>query len=283
MGQQASAPKPGAKLRVIGAGLPRTGTASFSAALEILLDGPVYHGGTQVCLGPEAEAKGWIAAWQRYSQPDPIPISEDDIRPAWPKRTPEDEAFIKDTLRKRFDGYMATTDFPAPTFVKELVELYPDAKVIVTLRDPEAWGKSLQAVGNTSLQWIVPFALYLLPSLRWYPKYISGIINAWRVLYQAPGEEREFTRKVWDRHIAYLKAAVPPDRLVFYDVRDGWEPLCEALGVEVPKGVEFPKVNEGAQVDEFAKKHIQRGLLRWAELLGAIVVGGVAVWYASRR
>lgn len=283
MGQQASAPKPGAKLRVIGAGLPRTGTASFSAALEILLDGPVYHGGTQVCLGPEQEAKGWIAALQRYSQPDPTPISEDDLRPALPRRTPEDEAFIRDTLTKRFDGFVATTDFPAAAFVKELVELHPDVKVVVTMRDPAAWGRSLRAVGNTSLGWIVPFALYPLPSIRWYPTYIKVLMNPWRTLYQAPGEERDFTQQTWDRHIAYVKAVVPPERLFFYDVRDGWGPLCAALGVEVPKGVEFPRVNEGAQVEVFAKKHIQRGLLRWIELFGAVVAGGAAVWYASTR
>ena len=66
MGQQYSASRPGTKLRVIGAGLPRTGTVSFSRALEILLDGPVYHGGAQIRLEPEAEVKSWfklLSSW----------------------------------------------------------------------------------------------------------------------------------------------------------------------------------------------------------------------------
>ena len=60
MGNQPSLPKPGTKFQVIGAGLPRTGTASFSEALRILLEGPVYHGGTQVTLGPSKEIRSWI-------------------------------------------------------------------------------------------------------------------------------------------------------------------------------------------------------------------------------
>lgn len=60
MGQHCFQPRPGTKLQVIGAGLPRTGTASISRALEILLDGPVYHGATQVLLGPEKDIKTWI-------------------------------------------------------------------------------------------------------------------------------------------------------------------------------------------------------------------------------
>jgi hypothetical protein len=63
MGQKASVPQPGARFQVIGAGLSRTGTASFSAALEILLDGPVYHGGTQITMGPPTEIKSWIQTW----------------------------------------------------------------------------------------------------------------------------------------------------------------------------------------------------------------------------
>ena len=60
MGNAPSTPRPGTEFQVIGAGLPRTGTASFSEALHILLDGPVYHGGTQVTLGPPDEIRSWI-------------------------------------------------------------------------------------------------------------------------------------------------------------------------------------------------------------------------------
>lgn len=66
MGSQASVPKPGAEFQVIGAGLSRTGTASFSEALRILLDGPVYHGGTQTTLGKPVEIKSWITILKHW-------------------------------------------------------------------------------------------------------------------------------------------------------------------------------------------------------------------------
>lgn len=62
MGQQASVPQAGAEIQVIGAGLPRTGTSSFSAALEILLDGPTYHGGTQISRGAPVKFQSCIKA-----------------------------------------------------------------------------------------------------------------------------------------------------------------------------------------------------------------------------
>ena len=64
---------------------------------------------------------------------------------------------------------------------------------------------------------------------------------------------------------------MPEDRLVFFDVKDGWKPLCKALGKEVPDEVPFPQINDGEAIDRFAKKHVQRGLVRWAGILAAIV------------
>lgn len=56
---------------------------------------------------------------------------------------------------------------------------------------------------------------------------------------------------------------------MFFNVKDGWEPLCKALGKEVPDGVPFPRINDGEAIDAFAKKHVQRGLVRWAVIVAA--------------
>jgi hypothetical protein len=65
---------------------------------------------------------------------------------------------------------------------------------------------------------------------------------------------------------------------VFYDVRDGWEPLCKVLDVPVPKCIEFPRINDGAAMDAFAQKQIQKGLIRWAIACSAALVAVGGSW-----
>ena len=251
MGQQASVPKPGANFQVIGAGLSRTGTASFSRALEILLDGPVYHGGTQTTLGPEVEITSWIK-----------------ILSHWPPRNDADARLIRDLMASRLDGYTAITDTPGSGLVPELMALYPSATVICTVRDPASWVKSLEGVSNAATMWFLRGVLFPLPTLRYFVDFINVLSEAWIELY---GERGPLTRLTYDRHIAWLKEVVPEDRLVFFDVKDGWEPLCKALGKEVPDGVPFPRINDGEAIDRFAKKHVRRGLVRWAGMVAGVV------------
>lgn len=112
MGAEASKPSPGTSLQVIGAGLPRTGTASFSEALRILLHKPVYHGGTQICLGPEND----VLTWNKIMHLNP-PEAEQNI------------GHVKRGLKQLLQGFAAVTDCPAHMYVGELMELYPNAKV----------------------------------------------------------------------------------------------------------------------------------------------------------
>ena len=260
MGQQASVPKPGTELKVIGAGLSRTGTASFSRALEILLDGPIYHGGTQTTMGPEVEIKTWIK-----------------VLSCWPPRNDSDKRLTLKLIASRLEGYAAITDAPASGLVPELMELYPDAKVICTVRDPKSWEKSMESISNTATMWFLRFVLFPLPSLRYFVDYINVLREAWLMLYR---EREPHTRVTYNRHIAWLKETVPEDRLVFFDVKDGWEPLCKALGREVPQDIPFPRINDGEAIDAFAKKHVQRGLARWTMILalGSFVMGVIMLY-----
>ncbi|OAQ65191.1 NAD dependent epimerase/dehydratase [Pochonia chlamydosporia 170] len=247
MGQEYSVPKPNTKFQVIGAGLPRTGTASFSAALEILLAGPVYHGGTQLTLGPEYEVKTWLRAASLW------PPSNDSAR---------DE--IKALIASRLDGFVATTDCPGTMYIPELVDLYPDAKVICTVRDEESWEKSMAVVSTAATKWFMRALFLPMPSLRYFPAYIDTLRDIWVALY---GETEPVSKLTYQRHMRWLKEVVPKDRLVFFDVRDGWGPLCEALGVDVPD-VPFPRVNDGEAIEKFAGKQFGRALKRWLLLLG---------------
>ncbi|KAF2727452.1 hypothetical protein EJ04DRAFT_517238 [Polyplosphaeria fusca] len=266
MGQEASKPRPGTELRVIGAGLPRTGTASFSEALAILLDGPVYHGGTQIFNREPAHIKAWISCWEKT-----------------PIRNSKDHDHIMKNVEEIFDGYAATTDTPGAQFVPELLEKFPDAKVICTVRDPEAWVKSMDATANKSLLWFLWIILLPLPTVRHFPKYVDVLQRGrWSELYMPSGDPSTHSTAVYDRHIAWLKKVVPEDQLVFFDVRDGWGPLCQALNVKVPD-VPFPRINDAKAMDEFANKQMMDGLKAWAKILGvATALGGVFYVSMSR-
>lgn len=258
MGQTASSPKPGAELQVIGAGLSRTGTSSFSAALEILLDGPIYHGGTQISMGPPIEIKSWMQILQY-----------------WIKGDPTSRDVLRTLLRRRLDGYAAITDAPGSQLAPELLEVYPNAKVICTVRDPISWEKSMVQLQSVAMKGFLHWALFPLPAMRHFMGYTSLLAIQWKKLYAA--EAGAHGRDTYARHIEWLKKTVPEDRLVFFDVKDGWEPLCQALGKEVPKDVPFPRVNDSEAIEKTAQYHIRRGLFRWAVIIGAASVVGIVV------
>ncbi|KAF6811784.1 nad dependent epimerase dehydratase [Colletotrichum sojae] len=263
MGQEASKPKPGTKLQVVAAGLPRTGTASLSKALEILLGGPVHHGGTQITRGPESEIRSWIRALEHT-----------------PVRSPADEKVVDDTLRHHFsDGYAATVDVPGMLFTEELLQLHPGVLVVCTVRDPDAWVRSIQKTGDASLQSILSFALFLVPTMRWFPRYIDVLSRTrWHELFPHSGPVPD--RSTWDVHQAWLKRTVPADQLLFFDVKEGWGPLCKALGKPVPH-VPFPRINDGDAIEALAKEQLLRGAKRWAVVFGT-VVAGVGAWWWTR-
>ncbi|MCJ1358916.1 MAG: hypothetical protein MMC33_008916 [Icmadophila ericetorum] len=117
MGNEASKPIPGTKFQVIGVGLPRSGTASFTAALEILLGAPLER----------------------------CPLSHTYTQ----RSRQEDHSQDNQGTNGRLRG---TTDTPGAHFVSELLELYPDAKVICTVRDPDAWAKSIDTLTDQTLK-----------------------------------------------------------------------------------------------------------------------------------
>ncbi|TWU73466.1 hypothetical protein ED733_005083 [Metarhizium rileyi] len=261
MGQEYSAPRANTKLQVIGAGLPRTGTSSFAAALAILLDGPVYHGGTQVLLGPEYEVKTWIRAASQ-----------------WPPSTKASRDSLKSLIASRLDGFVATTDFPAISYVPELLELYPDAKVICTVRDAESWEKSMSVVANAASIRFMKILLLPMPSLRYFPAYIDALKGQWYALY---GKKESISRHSCKRHMEWLREVVPAERLVFIDVKNGWGPLCEALGVDVPD-VPFPRINDGEASERFAAKQFGRAFRRWVVIMGAVGLVGYGISWGMR-
>ncbi|PWY90413.1 hypothetical protein BO94DRAFT_593235 [Aspergillus sclerotioniger CBS 115572] len=255
MGQTPSTPKPGTKLQVIGAGLSRTGTASFSAALSILLHGPVYHGGTQTTIGPPTEITTWITILKHLHT-----------------STPSSRHQALTLMAHLLTGYVAITDCPGAQLIPELLDLYPDAKVICTVRDPIAWAKSMTRVRDLVRGKRFLRAVFLpLPGMRHFVEYVGLMRVQWQRVYGGSGG----LGGTYERHVEWLREIVPEERLVFVDVRDGWEPICRALGREVPCGVPFPRVNDAEAIRGLARWHVWRGLVRW---VGVLVVVVLVTW-----
>ena len=194
-----------------------------------------------------------------------------------PVKSEEDQKALHDGIKEMLDGYVACTDLPSNAFIEELMEVYPDAKIICSVRDPDKWWNSLAPIvekGNlTMLSWI----LAPVPTLRWFRTYHDALDEG-RVgeIYFREGEPQRPTRAMWDRHMEHLKKVVPKEKLFFYDVRDGWEPLCAILGVPIPKDAPFPKLNDAATMEAFMKKSAQQGMMTWAGLFLTVAAGGFA-------
>lgn len=188
-------------LKVIGAGYGRTGTMSMKLALEQLGLGPCYHM-MEVFKNPKAPGY-WEAA------ADGKPVDWEEV----------------------FAGYNSTVDWPSATFYKELAEAYPDAKVILTLRDPEAWFASTQAT---------IFARDFPPeSDDPFLRMVGKVVGR---LFDHRMHDKETLLSVYHRHNETVQKVIPAERLLVYDLAQGWEPLCRFLGVPVPDGP-MPKVN----------------------------------------
>ncbi|THD64387.1 sulfotransferase family protein [Phenylobacterium sp.] len=195
-------------LKVIGAGFGRTGTMSLKLALEALGLGPCYHM-IEVFKNPAAPDWWYEAAL-------------DPARADW---------------AKIFAGYSATVDWPSATFYRELAAAYPEAKVILTERDPDDWFESTQA---TIFKNDIP-ADVEAPFLRMLRKVIYE-------LFDVRMHDRDHVISVYLAHNRTVRETIPADRLLVYRVSDGWAPLCGFLGVAVPD-TSMPKVNSR---EEFA-------------------------------
>jgi Sulfotransferase domain len=211
-------------VKVIGAGFGRTGTMSLKAALETLGFAPCYHM-TEVFEHPE-HAGFWEAARQG--------------------QTVDWDALLGD--------YEAAVDWPACAFYEDLMRRYPDAKVLLSVRDPVPWYESTR---NTIYELsritvISPFSrqtFRLIGLIRPGMGQIVRMINRliWVDTFDGRFEDEEYAKAVFERHNAEVQKRVPQDKLLVYEVRQGWEPLCEFLGVGVPEEP-FPRLNDTAEM-----------------------------------
>jgi len=196
-------------LKVIGAGLGRTATFSMKFALEHVGLGPCYHM-SEVFAGARKNLPLWL---------DVI-----DGRPDW------------ETI---FNGYQSMTDYPACSYWRELADYYPDAKVILTVRDPDTW---FDSVSKTI------FSREMNDSLAGSPAEAmmqGAIFNA----FGDQVNDRAFMTDWFERRNQKVIESLPAERLLVFSPKEGWEPLCTFLGVKVPDEP-FPRVNSRDELDQ---------------------------------
>jgi hypothetical protein len=157
-----------------------------------------------------------------------------------------------------FSGYQSIVDYPGCRYYRTLMEHYPDAKVILTVRDPERWYESaretIYKVGRAapehseakSASSEKPQSAMPFPG---DPQLLGRILqtverDVWQGDFAGKFEDREYAIETFNRHIAQVKEQVPPQRLLVYEVRQGWEPLCRFLNIPVPDGKPFPHLND---------------------------------------
>lgn len=195
--------------------------------------------------------------------------------------------------RAEFDALLghcaAVTDMPCACFWEELILAYPEAKIVLVERDIEDWYTSFEAAVVTTLFSKVSDVIvnYIEPLIGsqigpMNRKLIYGYFHA-----KTPDEVRQNARAVYREHYRRIKEATPKQRLLEYRLGDGWEPLCEFLEKDVPKGLPFPRINEAAalkaKVRETQLNLFKAGGVALDKYLVPVVVLGIAMWYWHRR
>jgi hypothetical protein len=222
---------------VIGAGYGRTGTSSLKRGLEMLGFGPCHH--MEEVIKHPAEGPTWVRAargeaidWKTFMRP-----------------------------------WGSSCDFPSALYYRELMEAFPDAKVILSTRDAGSWYTSMSET-------IVPLykrfpnrlVLPYLPIIGMSLRSMAGTRVYTEIIERF--SEREHVIEMFEKHTAEVKRVVPPDRLLVFEAKEGWAPLCKFLGVPVP-AEPYPRVNDTAQ---FKRRVIAASVLGWIVLLVPIAI-----------
>lgn len=181
-------------LKVVGAGLGRTGTHSLKLALESLLGERCYH------------------MIEVFGNPDHVPMWHQAAlgqMPDW---------------EELFAGYGAAVDWPAAAFWEEQSEAFPDALILLSTRDSAGWWRSC----DSTIFQVFRKADDTMPA-EWtamvtelFGKFAGGTLDEASAI------------SAYERHNAHVRATAPADRLLEWHPGDGWEPICGALGVPVP-------------------------------------------------
>jgi hypothetical protein len=204
-------------LKVVGAGFGRTGTQSLKIALEQLGVGPCYH--MLEVFGNIEHIPLWAAA-TRGETPD------------W------------ETL---FGNYRSTVDWPGCAFWRDLAKKNPEAKILLSYRDSDAWYDSFHQTIYQAMLRESP------PEPTWIAEHFK--MTRELVLEQALGgrpDDRAHAIRCYEEHNEAVRNEFPADRLILHEVGDGWKPLCDGLGLPIPDEP-YPRTNSTKEFSDRMK------------------------------
>ena len=176
---------------------------------------------------------------ENFEHPERFPLWEEALR--------RKDAGEPIDWRPLLTGFQSSMDWPGAYFWRELTAAHPKAKVILTVRDPERWYDSIQAT------------IFALPA-----EQLSGVAReiAWTRTFNDRLTDRAHCQAVFARHNQAVQETIPPDRLLVFEVKEGWGPLCAFLDVPVPKDEPFPRVNEAATFQDEERRESRERAMR---------------------
>ena len=232
---------------VIGVGFGRTGTLSLRSALQTLGLGPCYH--MEDVIAEPRRVRQWLAIGRG------APADWDRV----------------------FAGYQSAVDWPVAAYWRELAAAYPRAKLVLTVRDPRAWYDSVRrtifhqmidppgGIRTAAFRTLAAVS----PNLRAFLKMNEATVL--QPIFGGEIADPQHAIAVFARHIEKVQASIPAQRLLTYQVADGWGPLCDFLGLPVPDST-FPHDNSA---EVFHRK--------FGPLMGRLALGPLVRMPAERR
>jgi hypothetical protein len=204
-------------MKLIGAGLPRTATTTQMIALE-MLGLPCYHM-RDMMSDLEKSVPQWRAAFEGNGPWDEI-----------------------------FEGKESIVDFPGSYYWRELIDVYPDAKVLLSVRSAESWVESMQS--TIAAIWFGDSVMHHLAQAQYqidpvYASWLDVLNDMWvkaDMMIPSKGDPEKMAAEMerWNQEVI---DTVPADRLLVWNPKDGWEPLCDLLELPVPEQP-LPHVND---------------------------------------
>ncbi|CAH8643707.1 unnamed protein product [Schistosoma rodhaini] len=230
-------------LFVIVAGLPRTGTTTMKKTLEILYSQPCYHG-YELVTRKQCD----IAKWQTLV---------DEVR------TTRCEEKIHRYLSEILNGYGSVVNTHACWLYKEMMTLYPNAKVVLTVRDKNDWLTSFREVFMPKSDDPRTKQMYEAKRRAGIPVELDRLVtDSLKLAFQNDDldfDDDAMLLECYEKHMKTFRENIPSERLLVYQVADGWEPLCRFLNVDIPANITFPIVNHQSDLQKLRELMKQCG------------------------